>query len=236
MSGRLRQIKDPIYGYIYLPDDYVQGVVDTPVFQRLRKISQTSYEALYPSATHICDELSSVELFGEKGISTEGVEIPLCADRAVGRNYRIRLMSDGDVLFLLKNNESDFSLEYFDRRKRKHPLWKTEHEYKSHFKEEGWTEFFKSVAKYDGVSAPGRIDGVALERCQRNVVDCERACKDASSQEQEKCSDQLALAVKMQKRLEMFKSFADEVHVAFDFVLLQRKPFESGFNKQDSAI
>lgn len=181
----------------------------------------------------VCDELSSVELFGEKGISTEGVEIPLYSDQAVGRDYRIRLMSDGDVLFLLKNNESDFSLEYFDRRKRKHPLWKTEHEYKSHFKEEGWTEFFKSVAKYDGVSAPGRIDSVALERCQRNVVDCEQACKDASSQEQEKCSDQLTLAQKMLKRLEMFKSFADEVHIAFDFVLLQRKPFESGFNKKE---
>ena len=46
MSERERQIKDPIYGYVYLPDKYVQGVIDTPEFQRLRKISQTSYEAL----------------------------------------------------------------------------------------------------------------------------------------------------------------------------------------------
>lgn len=52
MSERERQIKDPIYGYVYLPDKYVQGVIDAPEFQRLRKISQTSYEALYPAATH----------------------------------------------------------------------------------------------------------------------------------------------------------------------------------------
>ena len=52
MGDRKRQIKDPIYGYIYLPRDIVQSIVDTPEFQRLRKITQTSYEALYPSATH----------------------------------------------------------------------------------------------------------------------------------------------------------------------------------------
>jgi len=52
MDDRKRQIKDPIYGYIYLPDGIVQSIVDTPEFQRLRKITQTSYEALYPSATH----------------------------------------------------------------------------------------------------------------------------------------------------------------------------------------
>jgi len=44
--------KDPIYGYIKIPSDDVQKIIDTPVFQRLRRIVQTSYSPLYPSSGH----------------------------------------------------------------------------------------------------------------------------------------------------------------------------------------
>ena len=47
----VKRIKDPLYGYIEVPD-FVQKVIDTSVFQRLRDIVQTSYMPLYPSATH----------------------------------------------------------------------------------------------------------------------------------------------------------------------------------------
>ena len=47
----VKRIKDPIYGYIEIPD-FVQKIIDTSVFQRLRDIVQTSYMSLYPSATH----------------------------------------------------------------------------------------------------------------------------------------------------------------------------------------
>ena len=44
--------KDPLYGYINIPDYYVSEIIDTATFQRLRRIVQTSYSPLYPSATH----------------------------------------------------------------------------------------------------------------------------------------------------------------------------------------
>lgn len=47
----MKQIKDPIYGYVEIEDDYIQ-LINTPEFQRLRNIVQTSYQALYPSALH----------------------------------------------------------------------------------------------------------------------------------------------------------------------------------------
>lgn len=47
----MRKIKDPLYGYIEL-DDYIADIIDTPNFQRLRHIIQTSYTAIYPSALH----------------------------------------------------------------------------------------------------------------------------------------------------------------------------------------
>jgi len=47
-----KKLKDPIYGYINIPVDYMKKVIDTAVFQRLRRITQTSYAPLYASAVH----------------------------------------------------------------------------------------------------------------------------------------------------------------------------------------
>lgn len=45
-------IKDPVHGYISIPTEYCQLFVDTPIFQRLRQIEQTSMRWLFPSARH----------------------------------------------------------------------------------------------------------------------------------------------------------------------------------------
>ncbi len=49
---QVKQIKDPIYGYVAIPTTYFANIIDTNVFQRLRNIIQTSYSPLYPSAIH----------------------------------------------------------------------------------------------------------------------------------------------------------------------------------------
>ena len=47
-----KQFKDPIYGYIEIDSKIVSQIIDTPVFQRLKDIRQTSYTPLYPAAYH----------------------------------------------------------------------------------------------------------------------------------------------------------------------------------------
>lgn len=47
----MKQIKDPIYGYVDV-DDFCLPLIDSAEFQRLRNIVQTGYQALYPSALH----------------------------------------------------------------------------------------------------------------------------------------------------------------------------------------
>lgn len=47
-----KRLKDPIYGYIQIPMSYMSGIVDSAIFQRLRRIIQTSYSPLYSSAVH----------------------------------------------------------------------------------------------------------------------------------------------------------------------------------------
>ncbi len=48
----MKQFKDPIYGYVNLPKEIVNKIVDTPTFQRLRYIQQTSYLPVYSAALH----------------------------------------------------------------------------------------------------------------------------------------------------------------------------------------
>ena len=44
--------KDPVHGYIHIPDDLCRSFVDTLIFQRLRHIEQTSMRFLFPGARH----------------------------------------------------------------------------------------------------------------------------------------------------------------------------------------
>ena len=47
-----KQFKDPIYEYINVNTQLVSDIIDTPAFQRLKDIRQTSYTPLYPAAYH----------------------------------------------------------------------------------------------------------------------------------------------------------------------------------------
>lgn len=48
----VKRIKDPIYGYIDIPSRLFKSCIDKSGFQRLRRIVQTSFEPVYPSALH----------------------------------------------------------------------------------------------------------------------------------------------------------------------------------------
>jgi HD superfamily phosphohydrolase len=45
-------IRDSLHGYISIPRIVVSEIIDTPIFQRLKRIEQTSMRPLYPSAHH----------------------------------------------------------------------------------------------------------------------------------------------------------------------------------------
>lgn len=47
-----KKFKDPIYDYIEINNDIVSRIIDTPSFQRLKDIRQTSYTPLFPAAYH----------------------------------------------------------------------------------------------------------------------------------------------------------------------------------------
>ena len=49
---KTKRILDSVHGYINIPEEYCDNIVDTPYFQRLRRVEQTSCRALFPSARH----------------------------------------------------------------------------------------------------------------------------------------------------------------------------------------
>jgi len=48
----MKRILDSVHGYIHIERAYVQNIIDTPQFQRLRRVEQTSTRAVFPSARH----------------------------------------------------------------------------------------------------------------------------------------------------------------------------------------
>lgn len=48
----MKRILDTVHGYILVSDDFIDNIIDTRCFQRLRRIEQTSIRAVYPSARH----------------------------------------------------------------------------------------------------------------------------------------------------------------------------------------
>ena len=48
----MKRILDSVHGYIHIEREYVRQIVDTPYFQRLRRVEQTSARSVFPCARH----------------------------------------------------------------------------------------------------------------------------------------------------------------------------------------
>lgn len=48
----MKRIKDSVHGNILVRDEFVKFILDTPSFQRLRRIEQTAIRSIFPSARH----------------------------------------------------------------------------------------------------------------------------------------------------------------------------------------
>ena len=48
----MKRILDTVHGYIMVDEKFVDHIIDTRLFQRLRRVEQTSIRAVYPSARH----------------------------------------------------------------------------------------------------------------------------------------------------------------------------------------
>lgn len=170
------------------------------------------------------------QMFTQKGISRRDT------------NDMIRLASDSDIVYLMKNlTGNEFVEEYFDRRRRKHPLWKSEEQFRAIFsdidKESGCLEVLEEA--FRGLETHQKRDGIQINR--ETLVELEDDISSAKKGELKdivplsEIDDSASIEQKeaQLKIMNIFKEFAVQNEIEFDFLVLYTDEFSSGFKKPE---
>lgn len=184
--------------------------------------------------SHIFSKYMSSNYLAYEYLTKEGKETGIIG--------KIRLMSDSDAVFLMKNlEEVDYVDEYFDRRFRRHPIWKTEAEYQAIFSgnenaadiiEQEFSDLIKNL-NCMGIS--GIIDEHALKTCRDDAKDIEETLKKGESEQPEQDKEALEKRLHQIEIMEALQRFADkqEPKIDFEFVIISASQFNSGFRKPE---
>lgn len=182
--------------------------------------------------TAIVHDIFNEECLKENYLTEKGVQVS-----GIGR---VRLMSDADIRYLMKNlPESELCNEYYDRRLRKHPIWKTEAEFQAIFegRENDLSvikEEFDSLKDYlRSQGLPFLINENALASCKAEVEQLQVALVGAQGVAREKAKSAIAAREAHIRWMEIFDRFASEQHIDFEFLIIYTDQFNSGFRKQE---
>lgn len=150
----------------------------------------------------------------------------------------ISLLCDDDIIFLMKNMfNTELSQEYFERRQRRHPVWKSEAEYKVFLLNlaKGGTlldEFEKAMSVTANYLVRSTdtwvIDDDLIKKLEEER---ERIYKEDMDQETRKV--QLEDKERILKVMHALQSYADDKQMKCNFVVLMASQFGSGFGKAD---
>lgn len=171
-------------------------------------------------------------IFQYNALTSEGVD---CNDISP---LKIKLLCDGDILFLMKNIEQLSIEEYFDRGKRRRPLWKSESEYKAIFNKGLSDETYKiledsfdELSKYlNMINNSVVIDDMTIKRIEKDIeANGELIKKDENKKDY--FNSQIKTKNKILRLLKCLKIFAKNEEIEFDFVILKANQFTSGFIK-----
>lgn len=193
---------------------------------RIRKIDN-KYEIVYLKGA-----ISVIEnvVYAHDALTQTGVE--------VSDGYKVFLLCDADIIFLMKNLDHTSVKEYYERKNRRHPLWKSESEYKAIFNVGFTDDLFEIVEKsldelckhLNFVNKSQEINDQALQACEEDLVkyqklaECDTKNKlkhDAAIEKKNKCL----------LWLRVLKEFAESQKIPFDFVIIKANQFTSGFAK-----
>ncbi len=170
-------------------------------------------------------KLFSIETLSEKG-------------QKLRKGISISLLCDDDIVYLMKNAfPNDMSREFFERRGRRHPVWKSEAEYKAFILEmthggsllQDFEDAMSVTALYLSKSTDSWvIDNALIEKLQKEKEIIEETEMDAETKR-----TQLRDKKKILKVMNSLKKYADENHIECNFIILMASQFNSGFGKAD---
>lgn len=181
---------------------------------------------------HLCEQISALgkKLFCMESLLTEGQEFK--------ENVKVSLMSDDDIIYLMKNVfPNELSSEYFRRIDRRHPVWKSEAEYKAFFLEktsggEILKEFetaMAATAKYiSGRSDIWHINEELVNTIKSELQEIDNQDLDEMSKTVQKRDKEKILKV-----VNCLQRYALEKNIEYDFIIIKSTQFNSGFGKTD---
>lgn len=158
----------------------------------------------------------------------------------------ISLLADDDLIYLMKNVCSDDTTrEYFDRQKRRHPVWKSEAEYRSLFYRRVGenTDVMNYIEKEINdlsqyvlnVTGKDTIDGSTIAACREEISKAKAELKSSRKKNEKEVSNHLKTVQAHLKVLECMEEIAARSKVDFDLLILNAEQFNSGFMKEEFA-
>lgn len=203
-----------------------------------RKWIQNHPTVLYESyiVTHMINKInrelnkSGKKLFSEESLTEKGQDFS---------DSHVSLLSDDDIIFIAKNKLLDDPLikEYFNRNSRRHPIWKSEAEYKSYLIDmirggsllDDFVNAIELTSTYISKNTEnGIITKNTIDTIHKEINEIENSALDEDDilvQKEEK-----AIILKV---LNALSDYADSKGLEFNFVMLTAMEFISGFGKMD---
>lgn len=212
------------------------SVIENVVFAHdaERKWIQNHPVVLYDAylLRHALEKLNSqYNVFSFDALTLKGTKL--------SNEFYVSLLSDGDITFLMKNISGDsFVDEYFSRKDRRHPLWKSEAEYKAIFGLGFSDAIFQrveneldSLAKYVSFANKSpEMNANALKAIEEDIKSTNEMIKPEFA-DAEHFRNQLHIKQRHLKWLKCLQDFAIEQNIDFDFLVIKANPFNSGFGK-----
>lgn len=203
-----------------------------------RKWIQTHPVVLYETyiLQHIISYLSGKidgegkKLFSRESLSVEG--------QTFDNGVHVSLLCDDDIIYLMKNVfPGELNREFFERRERRHPVWKSEAEYKVFLLDlarggsllEEFEKAMSATAKYlvkstdSWVIDDELIEKLENERRRADETDMDAKTKEVQMQDKER----------ILKVMHALQKYAKEKNFTCNFVVLMASQFGSGFGKTD---
>ncbi len=187
---------------------------------------------------HIISKLNDLyngekKLFSMNALTSDGINIE--------ENINICLLSDDDIVFLLKNKVNDaLSAEYFNRNIRRKPIWKSEAEYRTYFaskiKEGSILNDFENALKDTEKYVTKNSDNwIINENLVKSLEQDIASIEQTNVFEEEERQEQLKSKNNILKVFNVLRDYAAKENVECDYVILSAKQFYSNFSKTDVA-
>lgn len=169
---------------------------------------------------------NNINLFSQEALSATGIQ----------KEMKVRLLCDDDIIYTMKNElESDLINEYFDRSIRRHPMWKSEAEFKVIFdnsKGRDWIKAFSEILE--------KLNNFLEKDCpepllNKNALDCcEKKIAEVKNKDGILDYDKQQFTKKyesLHKIIKAFENLANVMGIPFDFVIIKANRFQTGFAK-----